>query len=149
MDNNKFCEDIKKICKKNGIVLVGTLRIEKAEDYIADTIKHEITDICFWGDVPDRSGTKLICGAEKKPEPLVAFKPQRCRITVLDKERVMYDGIRSPIDNSMHYNRASYEDHLKRNDCVVVEDSRESTQAKIDAKRRAKEETESTPFEWS
>lgn len=149
MDSNKFCEELKSLCESHEVILLGAHRITPLEKYKQETVSYAVVDTVEYGGIKDRSGTFLLCEAELVPAPKVEFKPQRCRIAVLDRERVMYDGIRSPIDNSMHYSRASYDDHLKRHDCVVVEDSRQSTQAKIEAKRRAKEESESTPFEWS
>lgn len=45
---------------------------------------------------------------------------QPLRGAIIDKDRLLANGIASPIDKSMHTNRRTWKEHLKANGCVEI-----------------------------
>lgn len=114
-DIASFSREIVKLMKKHNCYIVGNVRL-KLDDDFTDYTCEPVQDIKY-GLITDR-GNFLSCSYQEKREES-SFNPISSKITLMDKDKLLANGILSPIDQkSAFHNRRDWADHLKQHNCV-------------------------------
>lgn len=139
--NQQFIDDLKAVFTKHQMALLGTIQlyqITPENEFITDSLKIEYQkdNKCYGGTW---RGDFLNIECDKvEPEPAAEF--ERKSFTVLDREALVRDGVKSPLDDKVYYSRKAYDDHAKRHDSVLVgSDFQSKRQYRLD-KMAAKKE---------
>jgi hypothetical protein len=146
----QFIDELKILCEKYSVALIGRIKLEKFDDFLSETLQYSLPDVVEFGGIKDKSGKYLVGIMERKPEPIHEFKPVKLGGAIIDYEKPMEGGFHSPADGKYYSRRRDYENSLKENGVHVVSDSRERTAEK---RQRAIEERkafekESSNFAW-
>jgi hypothetical protein len=120
-----FTKGLKKLMDKHGCYLLGNLDVISSESPHLDIQTHKCEIVDFvWVNVGvhrcrDMSGPFIVSSAELK-EVESGFKSEKIKITVMDKDVLLRDGVKSPITQEAFHNRAGWKEHLKAHGCVEV-----------------------------
>jgi hypothetical protein len=150
---NKFIKELKTLCEKHGVFLLGNHRIANAKDYEAGTLQYTVVDEVTFNGIKDRSANFLVGSAQRKIEQnSSAVTSGKFAITIIDYEKPMgtEGGVQSPVDEKVYTSRMKYEQHLKDTGHRISGDSSETTRKKIEqANKEAAEAKAAAPFEWN
>lgn len=113
-----FLPELEALLKKYDILLQGRLRILSPERFKdKQSIEHKET--ISYGMITDRTGPFLVFDAEEK-EAVNGVSKTPLRLTIMDKDKLLRDGVSSPCDGKTYHNRLTWNEMLKRNNCVEI-----------------------------
>lgn len=115
----KFASELKKLLKKHNIWVSGTLRVRDLKEFDEKTANCEVLDFLNYGYATDSQGPFIRFGINEK-KSTIEHVFSASKLVVMDTDKLLRDGVKSPIDGSIHGNRAGYKDHLKRHGCVEI-----------------------------
>lgn len=128
---DEFLTALNKLCEQHSVYMTGRMRI------IPDTDPYDLTTFCItkkdvidYSYARDTAGPFLEFAISEKPLSYVPKVYQRECVTIMDREKLMNGGFISMADGKVYTQRASYDDSLRRNDCILVGDDAKSHKIK-------------------
>lgn len=131
-----FSKKLEKLCKKHQILLYGKIRVLDKDTHLPDSQNIEFAEFIQVDDkTRDMMGPFLILTADIKPHEPAMFKKKRFSSNLLnmDKDKLLKDGVKSVIDGSIHTNRQTYAEHLKKHNCTEVGNDYNNAKPKAEA----------------
>lgn len=121
----KLVTDLESVLRKHKVALEGKIRICAPDRFKAATslsFQETIEVNVGVHTCRDESGPFILLTAEEKPLARAAFTKLSYDSAMLniDKDKLLREGIASPLDKSIHTNRKSYNDHLRAHGCREV-----------------------------
>jgi hypothetical protein len=117
-----FTRDLQKLMQKHGCYLLGNHRISTDEIINSTTLACEVTaEIAVQSGIhtiTDRSGPFIIVNADRKEIIPSFYQGNKSHVSIMDKDRLLANGVVSPIDQTVFHNRRDWANHLKSHDCV-------------------------------
>lgn len=121
MKEAAFVEEFKKLLKRHKVWASGSLRLRDLSnnEWDKESATCELVEMLNYGYAKDRSGPFLKLEINQNiPKFHSGFK--KSGMTLMDKDKLLADGIESPIDKTPFTNRREWKEHLKRNGCVEI-----------------------------
>lgn len=115
-----FTTELKKLMDKHGCYLVGNIKVKITSDDRLDLTTYlcEVAEAIDCGmGIFDRMGPFLIGHANQKISHS-NFDAKKSNITVLMADKLLENGVLSPINQEAFHNRREWKEHLKANNCV-------------------------------
>lgn len=120
MNRDTFLSDIKKVLKKHNVWLSGTLKIRTVgEEWDAATASAHIADIYEFPPYRDTSGPFIHLEIEHKQLESQYVK-NAVKTVIYDKDKLLAEGVPSPITKESFHNRREWNNHLKQHGCVEI-----------------------------
>ncbi len=112
-----FVSGLEKLMKKHDCYLIGDFKITHSNIINTDTLVCTTAEYIHCGGIKNNMGPFIVINADRI-EKKSNFDSKKVNITVLMKDKLLENGVLSPIDGKAFHNRADWADHLKRHDCV-------------------------------
>lgn len=119
MNQDTFLSDLKKLLNKHNLWFSGTVKIREIGVWDAKTANVEICDVANYGYARDTSGPMMNFNINQVAIES-SFSPKIVRTVIMDKDKLLANGVVSPLTQESFHNRADYKDHLKRHGCVEI-----------------------------
>lgn len=120
-----FTEKLSKLCAKHGVMLEGKLRILNPDRFVPNSQKIEFQEVIYWDRSPDRMGPFIVLDAEFKPHESVMIKSKAAH--VFDRDMLLKDGVKCPVDGKTYTSRKKWNDTLKAHEMVEMGDQAPTT----------------------
>jgi hypothetical protein len=117
-----FTRDLQKLMQKHGCYLLGNLSVTTGDHLDYTTLSCEIAEYIMIPTgmhmVKDTSGPFIVIDADRKEIAPSFYQGNKSHVSIMDKDRLLANGIVSPIDQTVFHNRREWANHLKSHDCV-------------------------------
>lgn len=117
----KFINEVRSLCESHGLFLDGKLRVRQGKEWDGDTFSITHKDEIDYGYAKDSTGP-FICFSINKLTKLTDFEGKKVNMQIVDKDKLLRDGVKSMADGKIYGNRHEYNEHLKRNGFIEVGD---------------------------
>lgn len=122
-----FTSELMNLMNKHGYYLLDNLRVcdsKSRKDLDFTTHKCELVDVIEISQgvhvCKDTMGPFIISSVQACPLVAVSGKSKGIKITVVDRDKLLRDGVASPITGEGFTNRAQWGEHLKKHGVVEV-----------------------------
>lgn len=119
MNRDAFLSDLKKVLKKHRIWLSGVLKIRDFALFDEKTSACEITEENGFYPYRDTSGPFIGFSIQPIEKPS-DFTPTSVKTIIMDRDKLLANGVLSPLTKEAFHNRTDWNNHLKANGCVEI-----------------------------
>lgn len=120
IENTTFLSDLEKVLKKHGVWLSGVIRLkDMTPDWDKKTASSKLIDIADYGHAMDKTGPFIKFSVSQVEKPSM-YKAVAVRTVLMDKDKLLAEGVKSPITKQSFSNRRDWNNHLKANGCVEI-----------------------------